>query len=99
MAEIKETDEAPWPEESKGTSIEAELEKALEREEFEIYYQPIAEVANGKTAGVEALLRWYSPELGLLHPDRFISLAERTGLIIPIGEWVLYKACSRYKAW
>ncbi|HZX46070.1 MAG TPA: EAL domain-containing protein [Clostridia bacterium] len=98
-AEIKETSEAPWPEESNGTRIKTELEKALEREEFEIYYQPIAEVANGKTAGVEVLLRWCNPELGLLHPDRFISLAERTGLIIPIGEWVLYKACSRYKAW
>lgn len=82
-----------------GIDIDSRLKKALEREEFALYYQPIVDVASGKIIGMEALLRWYSSDLGMVCPDHFISLTEKTGLIIPIGEWVLHKACSRYKAW
>jgi diguanylate cyclase (GGDEF)-like protein len=78
---------------------EASLRRALERNEFELYYQPRFEVRSGKPVGCEALLRWRHPERGLLLPERFIALAEETGLIVPIGEWVLQSACAQAKAW
>lgn len=75
------------------------LRKALEREEFLIHYQPKFDITTGKVTALEALLRWQHPELGLIYPADFIPLAEEMGLIIPIGEWVLRKACAQNKSW
>ncbi|WP_041619122.1 EAL domain-containing protein [Stanieria cyanosphaera] len=79
--------------------LEALLHHALERDEFILYYQPQINVNSGNIQGVEALLRWQHPELGLVSPASFIKLAEQTGLIIPIGEWVLKTACTQNKVW
>lgn len=79
--------------------MENGLRRALERKELELYYQPRIDVRTGAAVGCEALLRWNHPERGLLLPERFIALAEETGLIVPIGEWVLRTACARACAW
>jgi len=79
-------------------SIEQELRRAVERGQFELWYQPILSLAGGGVAGVEALLRWRHPERGLLMPDAFIPIAEETGLIIPIGEWVMREACRAMRS-
>lgn len=79
--------------------MEAALRHALERAELVLYYQPKVELAEGKVVGAEALLRWRHPELGLVAPDRFISVAEDNGLILPIGEWVLRSACDQMQSW
>jgi EAL domain-containing protein (putative c-di-GMP-specific phosphodiesterase class I) len=80
-------------------ALERALRGALERKEFFIEYQPQAELSSCRIVGAEALLRWQHPERGLISPAQFISLAEETGLIIPIGEWVLHTACMQNKAW
>ncbi|WP_052452293.1 sensor domain-containing phosphodiesterase [Noviherbaspirillum autotrophicum] len=79
-------------------SLEAKLRQALEREEFALYYQPKVELASGHIVGVEALLRWHCPSGATIGPATFIPLAEETGLIVPIGEWVLGSACAHIKA-
>jgi diguanylate cyclase (GGDEF)-like protein/PAS domain S-box-containing protein len=75
------------------------LYKAIERNEFELYYQPQVSVISGEIIGMEALIRWNSAELGRVSPVDFIYIAEKTGLILPIGEWVLKTACSQNKKW
>ena len=80
-------------------TIEHNLRMALERNELFLVYQPQLEVSSGRITGIEALLRWQSPELGLVPPDRFIRVAENSGLILPIGEWVLRAACATVRRW
>ena len=76
-----------------------DLRQALEHNQFRLHYQPKFDASNGKPVGAEALLRWEHPQQGLLQPDDFIELAEKTGLIIPIGEWVLNEACRQMRIW
>lgn len=80
-------------------AMETSMRRALEQEQFELYYQPRYEMPGGRIVGVEALIRWHHPDLGLVLPAQFIPLAEETGLILPIGEWVLRTAATQGKAW
>ncbi|MFN6479176.1 EAL domain-containing response regulator [Nostoc sp. DedQUE07] len=82
--------------------LEISLHRAIKQhnfQEFEIYYQPIVDITSGKIVGAESLLRWQSPELGMIYPTEFIPLAESTGLIVPIGKWVLKRVCEQIKSW
>lgn len=79
--------------------MENDLRRALDREELRVYYQPIVSLENGQLAGFEALLRWQHPERGLISPADFISLAEDTGLVCPIGMWILKRACQQLAKW
>ncbi|SDJ75974.1 diguanylate cyclase (GGDEF) domain-containing protein [Sediminibacillus albus] len=80
-------------------SLELELRKALKEEQFELHYQPQKDIQTGEIVGFEALLRWDHPTKGYIPPSKFIPLAEKTGLIIDIGEWVLREACLQNKKW
>ena len=80
-------------------TLETALRRALERDQFSLHYQPKVDMLSGQVTGVEALLRWQHPDFGMVSPMQFIPLAEETGLIVPIGRWVLKEACAQNMAW
>ncbi|MFP4454119.1 MAG: EAL domain-containing protein [Desulfobacterales bacterium] len=80
-------------------ALEPDLHRALNNHQFLVYYQPIVYIGSGNVAGYEALVRWIHPEKGMIMPDGFISIAEDTGLIIPLGNWILYEVCRQAAKW
>jgi len=91
----------PWMEEEARSrrALEGDLRNAVARSEFELYYQTVIDLRTQEVCGTEALVRWHHPMRGLVGPDQFISLAEETGLIIPLGEWILRQACADAAHW
>jgi predicted signal transduction protein with EAL and GGDEF domain len=79
--------------------LETELRHALDRREFAVAYQPIVELRSGEVTGAEALVRWHHPRLGLVNPGAFVRLAEETGMIVPLGRWILAEACRQAVRW
>jgi diguanylate cyclase (GGDEF)-like protein len=80
-------------------SLEGNLRRAVEREEFQLHYQPKIDLSTGEVTGVEALLRWHCPSMGMVRPDQFISVLEDTGMIVPVGAWVIRAACAEMARW
>jgi EAL domain-containing protein (putative c-di-GMP-specific phosphodiesterase class I) len=79
--------------------LEQGLLKAIEQQQFRLLYQPMTDLADGHLSGLEALIRWQHPSLGMISPDRFIPVAEECGLIEPLGEWVMRTACRQGQQW
>src|SRR5580704_11668399 len=88
-----------WLEAAHQFALTGRLKRAIEKEEFMLFYQPQVDLGTGKMVGMEALLRWEVSDLGMMPPSEFIPVAEETGLIVPLGEWVLRTACTQNKAW
>jgi EAL domain-containing protein (putative c-di-GMP-specific phosphodiesterase class I) len=96
--EVWEGDDAP-PRGANAMQLESELRRAVERNEFRAFYQPIVSLASGRIIGFEALVRWFHPRRGFVSPGQFIPLAEDTGLIMPLGAWMLRESCKQLAVW